>query len=490
MGIIKGESVGVEAITIDRKSFRDKVAACWMGKNIGGTLGLPYECDLSAHSLTFYDPLPSESAANDDLDLQLVWLSMLEQEGLDPALPHFVEYWRRYASAFPWNEYGMFMRNVERGLAAPIAGCFENYFVDEMGAPIRSEIWGCLHAGDPQNAARIAWKDAVLDHAGGEGVYGEMFWAALQAAAFVESDPDTLIRIGLSMIPLSSHIARAIREAVWCRDNGVRWSDARERIRVRFANIQPCNAVPNHAFTILGWLYGEDFGDCLCKAVNCGYDTDCTGATLGATLGIVGGMSSIPERWSAPIGKEIVLHKFTRGLDAPGDIDELTDRVVVLAERAAGSKEEIAFGDDRALPDDLLSRLFRNERAVETRTWDVHAGTALCGETEVTFHYGGEPVLYPGIARKVSVSVSGEEDAAVDLAAPEGWQCQRTGPAMFLIRADEVADRNTLAVSLGDRGTVEFTILGPGEARGFGAGDNVEYCEVCGGRPSACGCGK
>ena len=331
MGIIKGESVGVEAITIDRKSFRDKVAACWMGKNIGGTLGLPYECDLSAHSLTFYDPLPSESAANDDLDLQLVWLSMLEQEGLDPALPHFVEYWRRYASAFPWNEYGMFMRNVERGLAAPIAGCFENYFVDEMGAPIRSEIWGCLHAGDPQNAARIAWKDAVLDHAGGEGVYGEMFWAALQAAAFVESDPDTLIRIGLSMIPLSSHIARAIREAVWCRDNGVRWSDARERIRVRFANIQPCNAVPNHAFTILGWLYGEDFGDCLCKAVNCGYDTDCTGATLGATLGIVGGMSSIPERWSAPIGKEIVLHKFTRGLDAPGDIDELTDRGLPLA---------------------------------------------------------------------------------------------------------------------------------------------------------------
>jgi hypothetical protein len=34
----------------------------------------------------------------------------------------------------------------------------------------------------------MAWKDSSLDHTGGEGTYGEMFWAALQAAAFVEKD--------------------------------------------------------------------------------------------------------------------------------------------------------------------------------------------------------------------------------------------------------------------------------------------------------------
>ncbi len=70
--------------------------------------------------------------------------------------------------------------NHARGLRPPVAGCFENYIVYEMGSPIRSEIWAVLHAGDPQAAARMAWKDLVLDHAGGEGVWGEMFWSAVQ----------------------------------------------------------------------------------------------------------------------------------------------------------------------------------------------------------------------------------------------------------------------------------------------------------------------
>jgi len=318
-----------------------------------------------------------------------------------------------------------------------------------------------------------------------------MFWAALQAAAFVESDPMTLIRIGLAMIPTASHTARVIREAVWCRDNNVTWGDARERIRTRFGTVQPCNAIPNHGFTILGWLYGEDFGDRLCKAVNCGYDTDCTGATLGATLGIIGGMTGIPERWSAPIGREIVLHKFTRGLSSPRNIDELTDRTVALAEAAAAGKDGIAFGDGTSLNDDGRSRLFRNELAVEARDRDIHAGVALCGDREVTFHYGGDPVLRPSIARNVWVTVAGEDHAGVDLLAPEGWRCLRTGPAAFTICAiGDVADRNAATVSLEGDGQVDFVVLGPGEGKGFGAGDNVAYCDVCRGRKGACICEK
>ncbi len=280
-----------------------------------------------------------------------------------------------------------------------------------MGSPIRSEIWACLHPGDPQAAARMAWKDSAVDHAGGEGMHGEMFWAALQAAAFVESDPMTLIRLGLNMIPLSSHVARSIREAVWCHENGLNWGDARERIASRFGGIQPCNAVPNHGFTIIGWLYGKDFGDRLCKAVNCGYDTDCTGATLGATLGIIDGMAGIPERWRKPVGEGIVLHKFTRGLNAPTDMTQLTDRTIPLAEKAAARKEDISFGEQTKKPADLRSRLFRTEQAVAAREQDIHAAVAVAGRHEVVFHYGGEPVLRPGIAREVSVSVPGENCA-------------------------------------------------------------------------------
>jgi len=54
-------------------------------------------------------------------------------------------------------------------LKPPISGAFQNYFVDEMGSPIRSEIWACLAPANPQLAARMAWMDASMDHTGGEG---------------------------------------------------------------------------------------------------------------------------------------------------------------------------------------------------------------------------------------------------------------------------------------------------------------------------------
>ena len=480
----------MSGLILNRADYRDKVYACWMGKNIGGTLGGPWEDKQHTHSFTFYEPVPDEAAPNDDLDLQLVWLKMLEDCGTDPSVRTFAEYWSRYAERYPWNEYGFFMRNFDRGLRPPVAGCFENYFVDEMGSPIRSEIWACLHPGDPQAAARMAWKDSALDHAGGEGMHGEMFWAAVEAAAFVENDPMTLIRIGLNMIPLSSHIARSIREAVWCHQNGKTWGEARQRIATRFGHIQSCNAVPNHGFTIIGWLYGQDFGDRLCQAVNCGFDTDCTGATLGSLLGILEGTAGIPAKWTKPVGDGIVLCKFTGDCDPPATIGELTDRTVTLAEQSVAAKDEIAFGDAQVLPDDLLSRLFRSDLARAARQQDIHAAVELLGDREVWLHYDGEPVARPGIARDVEVSTVPGPTPQVDLHVPDGWSCSRLGPARFRILCpDNVPNRNAITVTV-DEATVDFTLLGPAEAQGFAAGDNVASCPKCWARVEACMCEK
>lgn len=71
-------------ITLGRSDYRDKVLGCWMGKSIGGTLGEKWEGRLHTHALTFYEPLPEKSSPNDDLDLQLVWLKMLEDRGIEP----------------------------------------------------------------------------------------------------------------------------------------------------------------------------------------------------------------------------------------------------------------------------------------------------------------------------------------------------------------------------------------------------------------------
>ncbi|MCX6993974.1 MAG: ADP-ribosylglycohydrolase family protein [Kiritimatiellaeota bacterium] len=480
----------MNTIKLGRSEFKDKVLACWVGKNIGGTLGGPWECPRHTHALTYYQPLPDKAAPNDDLDLQLVWLKMLEDQGLDPSVRTFAEYWSRYTKSYPWNEYGFFMRNFNRGLRPPVAGCFENYFVDEMGSPIRSEIWACLHPGDPQAAARMAWKDSAVDHAGGEGTYGEMFWAAVEAAAFVEKDPTTLIQLGLAMIPISSHLARAIRDAVWCFHNRLSWGQARERIHTQFGHIQPCNAIPNHGFTIIGWLYGQDFGDRLCKAVNCGYDTDCTGSTLGAVLGILDGTAGIPDLWRKPIGDHIVLHKFTGPCNPPKTVQELTDRTVALAEKATVAKSNIRFADKTELPPDLRTRLFTADLAQEALKQDPQAGVELADGEEIWFHYGGEPVLWPGIGRKVVVTTSKSSEPEVALQPPAGWTCERQGRNAFrLLCNGPVADRNEIAVSIGSKRAV-FMMLGPGEAQGVRAGANVETCPKCGARKESCICAK
>ncbi|MFO8007044.1 MAG: ADP-ribosylglycohydrolase family protein [Candidatus Brocadiia bacterium] len=481
---------------LDRARYRDKVLGCWLGKNIGGTLGAPLEGRRWMHDLTFYDPVPDEPLPNDDLDFQLVWLKMLESEGPSPALPVFADYWVRCLSAYPWNEYGFCRRNLARGLMPPVSGCFENYYVDEMGSPIRSEIWACTTPADPQRAAARAWRDSALDHAGGEGMHGEMFWAAVQSAAFVEDDAETLIRIGLSMIPVPCAISRVIREALWCRHSGLRWSEARQRIADIFGHRQPCNAVPNHGFIILGWLYGQDFGDRLCKAVNCGYDTDCTGATLGALLGILGGTDAIPARWREPVGESIVLHPFTGDCDAPADVHELADRTLAIAEQAAAGPSDVTLGKGDVLPDGLRTALFRNRRTREALAQDVHAAVAVSGETEIWLHYGGEPVIRPGIGKALEVTVGhrGRKLAGdAELTAPDGWRVKHVEAAdrqAFTVTAPDPGAGGELHVTLAGGAEADFRILGPAEAEGYPAAENLPRCPECQGLEGYCLCAR
>ncbi len=488
-------------IQIAEETYRDKVYACWLGKNIGGTLGTPHEGDKSVHELTFYDPVPTEPLPNDDLDLQLVWLQMLRERGVHPSVSDFADYWIKHLGPYPWNEYGFCRRNLDRGLRPPISGCYDNYYIDEMGSPIRSEIWACAAPGDPGLAAALAWNDAVLDHAGGEGVHGEMFWAALESAAFIVSDPLDLIRIGLAMIPVHSLISRAVRDALWLHENGVEWAEARERIVRDFGHFWPCNAAQNHGFTIIGWLYGEDFGDRLCKAVNCGYDTDCTGATLGALLGIIGGTAAIPDEWREPVGEGIVLHKFTEDLQAPTDIAELTEQTVEVGKRMLVERSTVSdIAEQTVVPDDALTLLSDNTQALSALQQDPQSAIETVDGYDIALHYGGEPVLRPGIGKTVGVSVRrGSEvmSGRIELDAPDGWTVMMAGEAFgqqrFALRAGDVADENRLTVRVkvdGRELQASYLMLGPGAAPGYPCGVQVPKCPNCHARLESCICSK
>lgn len=316
-------------VFLNEEDYYKKVYGGWMGKNIGGTLGGPVEGRKQLMDLTFYPKLSDSPMPNDDLDLQLVWLHAMEQYGVRLTAKELGQEWVEHVF-FPYDEYGYALTNLRRGLKPPISGWFNNPFTDCMGSPIRSEVWAMVAPGAPGVAAYYAYQDAIVDHAGGEGVYGEVFFAAIESAAFFQSDVNKLLDIGLSYIPEECRTAKALRDLRRWHGEGKTWLEARELILKNHGRDNFTDAPQNIAFTILGWLYGEDFGDSILKAVNCGYDTDCTGATLGAILGIIGGKESIPEKWSKPIGDKIAVSAPVKGFDAPKDLEELAKRTLMI----------------------------------------------------------------------------------------------------------------------------------------------------------------
>src|SRR5690606_20282439 len=121
----------------------------------------------------------------------------------------------------------------------------------------------------------------------------------------IEHNRDRLIDIGLAAIPETSLTHRAVVDTRRWWAQQPNWLAVRERILDRYGSDNFTDSVMNIGFIILGWLAGEgDFGESICIANNCGMDTDCTAATLGAILGIID-PDSIDARWTDPIGDKL-----------------------------------------------------------------------------------------------------------------------------------------------------------------------------------------
>lgn len=101
------------------KEYADKVRACWLGKNIGGTLGCPLEGRRDVFDLDFYvHDIRTGSLPNDDLDLQLVWLLAAEAHGQAVNSEILSEFWLTYIPC-DWSEYGAGKNNMRFGLIPP-----------------------------------------------------------------------------------------------------------------------------------------------------------------------------------------------------------------------------------------------------------------------------------------------------------------------------------------------------------------------------------
>lgn len=402
----------------------DKIYGCWMGKNCGGTLGTPLEKgygEPEPFDVWWYPKLQEGGIPNDDLEMQLVWLKALEEVGTALTARDLAEYWLNHIG-YNWDEYGWSRMNLRLGLMPPVSGNYNNWFVDCMGCPIRSEIFACIAPGLPRLAVRYAYEDAICDHAGGESVYGEMFNCAIESAAFIISDLNELLDIGRSYVADGTKTAAAVDAARAAHRAGLDWKAARRKVLEAAPHYNAQYSPINMGFQTIGLLYGRDFAETLCIAVNCGYDTDCTGATVGSILGILHGNSKLPRKWTEPLGDGIATNEHWGGLRAcstgpnpiPKNLDELTRRTVAQAVRFSAGH---APSRDACYADDAVHALWKRPA---TRV------TIPTGTFRVGVEYRNTPAVVPGTVKPLQTVLANSAPAALaatcTLRTPAGWE--------------------------------------------------------------------
>lgn len=434
-------------MNFNKTELRDKIHGCWIGKNIGGTMGGPFEGTKELLDIQGYTTPKGEPLPNDDLDLQLVWLRALEECGpYNLSALDLGEYWISYIVPH-WAEYGIGKSNLRIGIQPPLCGALNNdYWKNSNGAWIRTEIWACLNPGNPDAAIKYAFKDACIDHGLGEGTYAAVFVAALEAAAFVESDIRKLIDIGLTKIPADCRMAKAIKLLLDNYDNGVDWVTTRNDLVKQSEDIGWFQAPANVAFAILGILYGEgDFKKSMITAINCGDDTDCTAATVGSILGIINGVAGIPSDWQEYIGDKIITISINMGCDAryPLTITDLTDRVMKLIPSAAASirnygvtiTDEPTSADTPALYGTLeAKRLFERSE---------YSFDANLGFGKAVVSYDRCPKIKPGESIGVNLRIFGRfwaipENLSIRFITPDGFTV--SGPRSFFMEAGSMSN--------------------------------------------------
>lgn len=464
-------------MNLNKQVLRDKIYACWLGKNIGGTMGGPYEGTQELLHVEGFSTPPGVVLPNDDLDLQLVWLKALEEKspwGVDANV--LGEYWMNFVSP-NWNEYGIGKSNMAAGFLPPLSGEMDNHWKNSNGAWIRSEIWACITPGNPDKAITYAIEDACVDHGMGEGTYGEMFTAALESAAFLTDDFNLLIQSALARIPQDCRVAKSVNMVIDACREGLTWVEAREKVlEDSLKDLGWFQAPANIAFVVIGLLYGEnDFKKSMLIALNCADDTDCTCATLGSIFGIAYGTKCIPEKWKEHIGETINTVAVNVGeyIFMPGNISDLTDRVLKLALKLIDPKpvssfipvqnrsmsDDINISDDETdIPGDIQNYLMNSKTAAALWTRKPYSYEISFVHSKCEVSYKEAPVIKAGGQLSVCLSLTNLMSEPSD---PRRFEVKWLLPEGFKIHGPLDIYMTGLGSSGGGTGAAEYIIEAP-----------------------------
>jgi ADP-ribosylglycohydrolase len=268
---------------------------------------------------------------DDDVDFTIAALDTVERCGREFTTSDVSDTW---IEGFPvgrlYTAERVAYRNVCNGYEPPATATARNPYREFIGAGIRADLYGWITPGQPTLAATLAWRDARLSHVR-NGIYGAMWVAAMLAAAPVVASRERLLLAGLAQIPATSRLAEAIEDALDQYERGLTYDEAVAVVGDRWDESTlygKFHAISNARIVAISLLWGEGFGDSICRAVEAGFDTDCNSATVGSIVGLRRGREALDERWTAPLSGRV--ETALSGYATPR-ISTLADRTVALA---------------------------------------------------------------------------------------------------------------------------------------------------------------
>jgi ADP-ribosylglycohydrolase len=320
-----------------RYDLYDKVHGAWAGRCVGCLLGKPVEgwrrdrmwdvlkstgrwplqdffrldaipADVRAkhmkeeqwERLPFADRVTA-MPEDDDTNYTTTGLAILQKHGPDFTPANVGEFWLQNIPAMhQFTAERVAYRNFLMQKSPPESATFRNPYREWIGAQIRADFWGYAAPGNPELAAEFAWRDACVSHVK-NGIYGEMWAAAMIASAFVLDDPAEIIRTGLGQIPEKCRLADYIEHILEWHELEIDYDTAVYRIHEMWDENSGhgwCHTISNAMIVAVGLLWGEgDYAQSICRAVQPCFDTDCNGATVGSILGIIHGRKALPAAW-------------------------------------------------------------------------------------------------------------------------------------------------------------------------------------------------
>jgi len=365
------ERVNLPAAQVDSAMLRDKIHGAFLGRAYGCYLGKPVEglrrmpgdtyilesflketgqWPLRGYfSLDYADDIlsrynlrkkwgtgPPFMPEDDDTNYTIAAFALMEQKGREFSPKDVATFWMQNIPILrTCTAERVAYRNFCINIEPPASAAHRNVCREWIGAQIRADFYGYAAPGNPELAAEYAWRDACISHVK-NGIYGEMWVAAMLAAAHVTTDIETIIRAGLAQVPAKSRLSAAINDVLDLRAAGRAYEQAVQAIHERWDEKNShhwCHTISNAQVCAAALLWSEgDYATAISRAVLPGFDTDCNGATVGSVMGMILGAAALPDHLVGRVNDRIL-----SGVQGYHDcsIKEIAAKMAALAERSS-----------------------------------------------------------------------------------------------------------------------------------------------------------